>query len=251
MDMKTTFTILPILAVSTFAPLDAAQTTLSGSRYEYSFTPPASVVPPYFVTQSLSADQVARNVTSGGVFDADSNSIKWGPFLNAEERALAFDVIGQSTSVSAPIVVTADSETTLAVTPAQAPANPFLVWMEESLPSVPPTQRAVDGNMDGDQFPNFAEYILGFDASVFNPASDALRLSPDGLGGFNIELERVRGLTDFQVLVEQVDLSSGDTMPMTPVDQQNAGDFVTELFNQNSDSVFVRLVFLPFASEEE
>ncbi|WP_269542246.1 hypothetical protein [Cerasicoccus fimbriatus] len=246
---------ISILSISALAAGSAIAQTgpLSGERVVYSYTPGAGVEPPYFVSQSLSSGQVAKNISEGGVFDPENTAVKWGPFNDTSTVELSFDVVGNSVSLGTLTATDGDGSTVINPAASSAPTNPFLVWREEKLPQRLPAEQAIDANIEGDVFPNFAEYLLGFDPLVRETVLDALSIQPNGTGGYEIAFNRMQGNLGFQAIIERVNLDTGEVTPLATTETRPGplADMVTEVFSESAAPFFVRMRFVPFEPEPE
>ncbi|WP_309384699.1 hypothetical protein [Cerasicoccus frondis] len=242
-----------LILVSALVVNSASAETLSGAQYTYTFTPPAGIAPPYFVTQSLSSGQVVFNISAGGVFDEETPAVKWGPFLDDSAVELSFELVGATTAIAAPTATDSDSSANIAAAPSSEPVDPFLVWTQERLSARSALDKTLDANLEGDPFPNFAEYLLGFDPLQRETIDDALLIVPNGEGGYDIEFSRLQDTNGYQAIIERLDLTTGATTLLTATETRPGGvtDIVTEVFKESGAPFFVRVQFVPFESLPE
>jgi len=122
-------------------------------------------------------------------------------------------------------------------------------WLEESLPQQAPQQRALDANPDDDSFPNFAEYLLGLDALQYNHLAEVLSFEADGSDGYLVQFDQRSDPGNFQLVLERVNLDTGETTPLESSSSSTADGFTSKVFTESGDSLFLRLALIPFPVE--
>ena len=203
----------------------------------------------FFIEQSLSDGGYARDVSHGGVFDAESGSVKWGPLTGEENLVVHFQLIGDEGELPAAELVSPDGSGILEAEVVASADTSYSEWLLGSYPPAVATASARDlyHDGDGDGLPNFAEYHFGLDPATPNPLSDYGRFQFDPNGDAVFHVDHRPGVADFHVALQQVDLQGGgDGSEVSGTEVAKGEELVGRMYPLGDMPSFFRMVFHPF-----